>query len=136
MKRFLIATALIAGFAGAAFADEPAPPAGPPPGAPGPWGMGPHGHGPMMPPPFMDRGMRHDHDMFGLFGPTANKNLTPADVKIIAEGILLEHGNHDWTVANVGSANNAIDFSFESKHGDVIATFSVDPATGRMKRLS
>jgi hypothetical protein len=145
MKRILLVPAVLAGLAvvaATAFAADPGAPDQPPgPGAWGPPGQ-PHGPGPMMPPDGWRHGgppgmMWHHHDdKFSLFAHVTNKQLTPADVKIIAQAILLEHGNHDWTVTNVASANKLIDFSFATAHGDVVATFSVDPATGRMKRIS
>jgi len=146
MKRFLLASALVltvaagGGFAYKAAADTtpPAPAdAGPPPGPawpgqPGPgWGKGPGfpgGPGPWG---------HHRDDAFSLFPDVQNKNLGTADVKIIAAAILLEHGNHVWTVSNVtAGADKLIDFSYTTPHGDVIATFAVDPATGRIKRIS
>jgi hypothetical protein len=160
MKRSVLIPALVAGIslAGAsfatAFAADPstsgqgAPGQGAPgQGAPGQGApdQGPlpgHGPGPMMPPggwPHGGPGMmmwHHHDDKFSLFAQVKNKALTLADVKIIAQAILLEHGNHDWKVTNVTSADNLIDFSFATAHGDVVATFSVDPASGRMKRVS
>ena len=153
MKRVLLASAVIlalaagGGFAYQACADTngPPPPAAPghPPGhPPGPWAGGwGHGPGPGFPgwgggPGFGPRQGRH-HDEFSLFARVKDKNLSTADVKIIATAILLEHGNHDWTVANVAAqTDKSIDFSFATAHGDVIATFALDPATGHIKRVS
>jgi hypothetical protein len=148
MKRILLATALVLGVVGVgahayqaaaattADADQPNPP--------GPsWGVGPRGPGPMMPAPGgpmggpMYGGWHHPHDdMFSLFARVQNKNLSAADVKTIAQGILLMHGNHDWTVTNVATASSAIDFSYATQHGDIVATFAVDPASGHIKRVS
>jgi hypothetical protein len=73
---------------------------------------------------------------FGLFARVQNKNLTESDVKVIAQALLLEHGNHDWKVADVSTgADKAIDFAFTTAHGDVVAKFAVDPATGHLKRI-
>jgi hypothetical protein len=147
MKRFLLSSAILlavaggGGFAYKAAADTtpPAPAdAGPPPGPawpghpPGPrWGEG-QGF-PGRPGPW---GHRRD-DAFSLFAHMQDKNLSTADVKIIATAILLEHGNHSWAVSNVAAgAGKLVDFSYTTPHGDVIATFSVDPATGRIKRIS
>jgi hypothetical protein len=152
MKRFLISAALVlalscaGGYAYQALAagDNGNPPDMPGPGGPpgpcgpgwGPGGMGPggpgmkfgHHHGP--------DGWHHEDAAFALFPRVQNKTLTAADVKIIATAILLEHGNHDWTVANIAAqTDKSIDFSFATAHGDVIATFAVDPQTGRIKRL-
>jgi hypothetical protein len=148
MKRIFLSAALIVGLAAAgataATADTPGNPPAPtdaPPPGPGPW---PHGPGTMMPHPGMPGGWpphgpgmwRHHDDMFSLFTHVQNKNLTPADVKIIAEAILLEHGNHSWIVTNVTETNKQITFSFATQHGDTIATFSVDPTTGHIHRVS
>jgi hypothetical protein len=74
---------------------------------------------------------------FGLFAPVQNKKLSDADVKIIATAFLLIHGNHDWSVANVVTqADKSIEFSYVTAHGDVIATFAIDPASGRVQRVS
>lgn len=160
MKRFLLASAAIVAFAtGASFvpvaaADSTATPGGPagacPPGPPlGPWGAG-WRHGPS-PFPGPDRGPgagpdsmagpaeweHHRHDIFSLFAPAQNKNLTPADVKVIAAAMLLEGGNHSWSVTNVAAqSDKSIDFSFATAHGDVVATFSIDPVSGRIDRKS
>lgn len=132
MKTLLLAATILAGGAQLhqAAAQTPAtassvqvfPPPGPPPGPWGPPGMKGHHHG--------------EDAAFSLFPPTPNKNLTAADVRIIAQATLLEHGNHSWTVTNVSAAGGKIDFSYASPHGDIIATFAVDPATGRIHRLS
>jgi hypothetical protein len=161
MKRFLIASAVLlslaagGGYAYKAAADTPVTPAGSPgactPGhPPGPWAAGwgrgpgpgfpgPNG-GPGFGPAFPPGGggwMRHRDDRFSLFARVQNKNLSPADVKIIATAILLEHGNHDWTVADVAAqADKSIHFSFATAHGDVIATFGIDPASGHMTRIN
>lgn len=145
MKNTLLATALFLG--GAVFgahiyrasADTP-PGAPPPPGQnmpppPGPWGM--DHHGPFPGGPFPGGMMDRDHDdAFALFARVENKNLSPADVKLIAEATLLEHGNHSWSVTGVSRSGTDIDFSYATPHGDVIATFSVDPASGHMHRVS
>jgi len=144
MKNILLASALF--LAGAVFgahvnqASADTPPGPPPPGQPmpppGPWGMDHHGPfpgGPDGPGGMMDR---HHDEAFALFAHVDNKNLSPADVKLIAEATLLEHGNHSWTVTGVTRAGQDIDFSYATPHGDVIATFSVDPASGHMHRIS
>ncbi len=157
MKRFLLSTAVVlaltatggAAYKAAADTGPPGPdmsqPPGPPgpdgqPGAPGrgPWGgpghfwgqgWGPGGKG--------GPGGRDRDNKFSLFAPIPNRNLTGADVKIIATAMLLEHGNHSWAVSNtVTEPDKSIQFSFTTQHGDVIATFAVDPASGKFKRIS
>jgi len=161
MKRFLLSSAVILALAGGGYAYKAAadtygdaPPAGPPgacmPGhPPGPWaaewrhGPGPFpgpdggpGFGPDFPPGPGGWGRHHD-DKFSLFARVQSKNLNPGDVKVIAAAILLEHGNHNWTVTNVtAQSDKSIDFSYATAHGDVIATFAVDPASGHIKRIS
>lgn len=112
-----------------------------PPGSPGQWGgpgrgqwsgpgWGQGGRGPG------GRGFGR-RNKFSLFAPATNKNLSTADVKIIASAILLEHGNHAWGVADIAAEpDKSIQFSYTTQHGDVVATFAVDPASGRIKRLS
>ena len=111
----------------------PGPPGGPPGrcGGPGRWGQAAWG-GPGGPGSWPRRGQ-----MFSLFAPVKNKNLSDADVKIIATAFLLIHGNHEWSVSNVvNEADKSIEFSYVTAHGDVIATFAIDPASGRVQRIS
>lgn len=152
MKRFLLPSALVlaltvaGGTAYKAVADTdqgppamsqppgpPGAPGGPPEGGAGPgrWGQA-GGGGPGGPGAWMNRDKK-----FSLFAPVANKNLSDADVKIIATALLLIHGNHDWNVSNVVTEpDKSIAFSYTTAHGDVIATFAIDPASGRIKRVS
>jgi hypothetical protein len=153
MKKFLLSTAVVLAFTaagGAAYkaaADTgpPPPPPGfaPPPGqwngpGRGPWAGGPgHSWGPWGPGGKGQGGGAGRDRKFSLFAPTQNKNLSSADVKTIATAILLEHGNHDWGVSNiVTEQDKSIQFSFTTRHGDLIATFAIDPASGRIKRVS
>jgi hypothetical protein len=150
MKRFLLASGIVlalaagGGYAYQAAADTAGPNATPPDhsacAGPGGWGRGQDFSGGQG---FDRNGFgpggwgRHGHDKFSLFARVPDKHLSTADVKIIADAILLEHGNHDWTVTNVtAQADKSIDFSFATPHGDVIATFAVDPASGHVKRVS
>lgn len=115
---------------------SPGAPPPPPPWAGG-WGPGDkhgmHHGGPPGPGP---EGWGHHDRAFALFAPAPDKKLTPADVKIIATGILLEHGNHDWTVTDVtAEADKTIHFSYATAHGDVVAVFAIDPVTGRVTRI-
>jgi len=151
MKNVLLAATLVAGgaLAGAtltstlahpAAAATPNAPPGPwaPPGPgadprlppPGPWGQ--DGHAPFRP----DMRDHHDDAAFSLFAHVDNKNLSAADVRVIAQAALLEHGNHSWTVTGINPAGQNIDFSYATPHGDIIATFAIDPATGHIHRIS
>jgi len=97
------------------------------------WGGGPHEafrhHMWMM----MMRQHRHD---FGLFYPVADKNLTPADVQIIAQAMLLRHGNHTWKVADVAqNQDKTISFAFTTADGSVVARFAIETETGHLRRI-
>lgn len=92
------------------------------------WGMG------------HDGGRRHhrwmmQHD-FGLFYPVADKNLSVADVQVIAQAMLLRHGNHTWKVADVvQNQDNTVSFAFTTPDGGVVARFAVQTQTGRLHRV-
>jgi hypothetical protein len=72
----------------------------------------------------------------GLIFPAADKNLSPADVQVIAQATLLRRGNHDWKVINVtANEDKTISFAYATADGGVIARFAVDPHSGRMRRV-
>jgi hypothetical protein len=72
---------------------------------------------------------------FALVYRQADRNLSPADVQKVAEAFLLWHGNHTWKVVNVAAASDgAIGFSLATQEGSVIASFTMDPHTGRITR--
>lgn len=127
---------------------QPAPPApavdggpgapGPHPGMPGPGWCRPVG--PVGPMAWMRRWAWHHHPAWGG-GPFAlvyrqkDLNLTPPDVQTIVEGFLLRHGNHTWKVVDVAAAaDGQIGFALATKEGSVIATFTMDPHSGRVQR--
>ncbi|MGH7121584.1 MAG: hypothetical protein ACREFP_21775, partial [Acetobacteraceae bacterium] len=126
-------------------ANPPVPPA---PAMPMPGMMHGEGHGPgprgWMQRPGQEgwmhgRMMRHEAferlKTWGLFHRPADLALTPDDVKIIAEAILLRHGQHDWKVGDVTqNADNTVSFAFVTAHGDAIAHFSINTKTGRISR--
>ena len=115
---------------------QPAPPPQPIDGAPpehhwaGGWGHhpGPDGHG-----------WKHHHDgsrPFALIYRQPDRQLAPPDVQKIVEGFLLWNGNHTWKVTDVAaSADGPISFSLTTQEGSVIAKFTMDPHTGRIKRI-
>jgi hypothetical protein len=112
---------------------QPAPPSATdgPPGRP-PWmGMMHHMH---------DRGDGDRPGMnlrrtFALVYRHEDRQLTPPDVQKIAEAFLLWNGNHTWKVVNVAAASDgSIAFSLATQDGSVIASFTMDPHTGRMTR--
>jgi len=116
----------------------PPPPAGPVAQGPHPGMDGPGWHGPDGPMAWMHRW--HHRPAFGTFAlvyPQKDRNLSPADVQKIAEGFLLWRGNHTWKVVNVAATSDGpIAFSFATPDGTVIASFTMDPHTGRLERTS
>ena len=144
MRKTLLATvaAALIGSAGTgmlmAYA-QPAPPPAPgvdgalPPPHPGwgglmhHWGHGPEGHGPG----------GHGPGTFALVFRQEDRNLSPSDVKTIAEGFLLWNGNHDWKVTDVAPAgDNAVGFALATREGAVVARFTIDRHTGKVTRTS
>jgi hypothetical protein len=109
---------------------QPAPP--PPPGPMGAppmprWGGWMH-HG--------SDGWRHDQPIMALVYRQADRQLSTADVQKIAEAFLLWNGNHSWKVTDVAATSDGpIGFSLSTPEGSVIAKFSMDPHTGRIKRV-
>lgn len=121
---------------------QPAPPA-PPPGSPAappphPGMIGPGWRGPMGPMAWMGRWHHHpEPGTFALVYPQKDRNLSPADVQKIAEGFLLFRGNHTWKVTNVAATpDGPIAFSLATPDGTVIASFTMDPHTGHIRRTS
>ena len=128
---------------GAVDADAP-PPVGPPPGGPMgmvpppvPGAMGWGGHPDMR--PNMRGAMWRMHQMeqtWGLFFNQQDKNLSDSDVQVLAEAILLVHGNHDWKVIDVMDAKDGrATFAYATADGSVIARFAIDRQTGRIDRI-
>jgi hypothetical protein len=73
---------------------------------------------------------------FALIYRQKDRQLAPADVQKIVEGFLLWNGNHTWKVADVAAtAEGPISFSLATQEGSVIAKFTMDPHTGRIKRI-
>ena len=92
------------------------------------WGRGPGGH--------HHHHWNEAHKGFGLFYPSADKNLSVTDVQTIAQAILLRHGNHAWKVANVvQNQDNTVSFAYTTGDGGVVARFAIDTQTGRMHRV-
>jgi hypothetical protein len=71
---------------------------------------------------------------FALVYQQQDRNLTPADVQKIAEAFLLWRGNHTWKVVNVAASDGTIGFSLATQDGSVVASFTMDPHTGRITR--
>jgi hypothetical protein len=119
-------------------APPPGGPMGPPqPGAmprpPGPDAMGWGGR------PDMHGAMWRMHEMertWGLFFNQRDKNLSDSDVQVLAQAILLVHGNHDWKVIDVAdAADGQATFAYATADGSVIARFEIDRHSGRIMRI-
>ncbi len=96
--------------------------------------MGPEG-GPM------GGRMHADHEehremmrAFALVHRSEDRKLTLPDVQKIAEAFLLWNGNHTWKVINVARDGEVIGFDLAAAEGGVIARFTMDPKTGKLKR--
>ena len=102
---------------------QPAPPPNGPGGGPphGPWER-----------PMEQRGemMRN----FALIYHPDDRKLTAPEVKTIAEAFLLWNGNRTWKVSQAVPEGDVIGFDITTKEGSVIAHFTMDPKTGRLKR--
>jgi len=134
------ALAIAGGSAGALVARAAPPP--PPPGFAG--GPGPHGpHGGPGWHHWMHHGPGHWHHRplitpgtFALLFHPANREITTADAQAIATGFLRWNGNHTWKVVDVKpAADGKIDFSYATADNTVIASFTIDSRTGRIKRV-
>lgn len=105
--------------------------------------------GPEMP---MRPGMRHPGSMhrmharpgmhgpfgpgtFALFYRHADRQLSGAEVRKIAEALLLWHGNRSWKVADLVESPDSVAFAFAGTDGMVIAKFSMDRRSGRITRV-
>ena len=117
---------------------QPAPPPGPPPAADGPMAHGRWmGRGPG---PWADH-MRERHASrmqlmrtFALVPRPEDRRLTPPDVQKIVEAFLLWNNNHTWKVINVKQDGDAVAFDLATADGSVIASYTMDPKTGRPTR--
>ena len=104
---------------------------------PGPDGMGWGGRPDMRPdmPGAMWR-MRQMEQTWGLFFTQRDKNLSDSDVQVLAEAILLVHGNHQWKVTDVAdAADGQATFAYATADGSVIARFEIDRHSGRIIRI-
>ena len=122
--------------------DAPPPPPGGPMGAmarpPGPDAGGWAGH-PGMRPDMRGAMWWRMHQMartWGLFFNQQDKNLSDGDVQVLAQAILLVHGNHAWKVIDVAdAADGQATFAYATADGSVIARFEIDRHTGRISRI-
>ncbi len=135
------ALAIAGGSAGGALVAHAAPPPSPSGLAGGPPPQGPHGapgwkH-------WMHRpGAWHHHrrliapGTFALLFHPANRQITTADAQAIATGFLRWNGNHTWKVVDVKQMSDGqIGFSYATSDNSVIASFTIDSRTGRIRRV-
>lgn len=107
-------------------------------------GMGPGMMGERGPGARMDgmrgehRGMgRHGGPFAGFFINRDNKNLTNDDVRKIAEAGLLWFGERNWRIGEVKDAGSrTAEFALTTENGGVIARFTMDRDTGRVRRIA
>jgi hypothetical protein len=141
------ALAIAGGSAGGALVAHAAPPPPPPGGPGGPPPPGPHGgpawahwmhHGPG----HWGPGPWHHHKplitpgTFALLFHPANRDLTTADAQAIATGFLRWNGNHTWKVVDVKQMSDGkIGFSYATPDNSVIASFTINSRTGRIRRV-
>jgi hypothetical protein len=103
---------------------------GPGPGMMAERGRGSHGHGGEM------RG-RMGGPFAQFFINRDNKNLTNDDVKKIAEAGLLWFGERNWRIGEVkDSGSRTAEFALVTTEGGVIARFTMDRDTGRVRRIA
>jgi hypothetical protein len=84
--------------------------------------------------------MRHhraaDQRAFALVYRQADRQLAPADVQKIAEAFLLWNGNHAWKITNVApTSDGPIAFTLSTPEDSVVARFTMDPHSGRIRRV-
>lgn len=74
---------------------------------------------------------------FALVYPHKDRNLSPSDVKTIAEAFLLWNGNHSWKVTDVTQQKDGqIGFAYATANGAAVAHFTMDPHSGRLHRVN
>jgi len=149
MRKLLLAATAAVSFGGLAAAGlfahagaQPAPPAvavdppgsgpsGDGPSAGGGWRMGPHPGG-----PGWHRHAMHGMGTFALLFRPDDRQLTAPEVQKIAEAFLLWNGNRTWKVTEVAAGpDGRIGFAFAAAEGSVIARFTMDSKTGRVRRI-
>ncbi|HVB69653.1 MAG TPA: hypothetical protein VNE67_17535 [Acetobacteraceae bacterium] len=134
------ALAIAGGSTGVALVAHAAPPPPPPGPAGGPPAHGPHGG------PGWAHWMHHGHwrhhkplitpGTFALLFHPADREITTADAQEIATGFLRWNGNHTWKVVDVKQMSDGkIGFSYATADNSVIASFTIDSRTGRIRRV-
>jgi hypothetical protein len=80
--------------------------------------------------------MRERRRVFALINRADDLKLTPPDVQKMVEAFLLWNGNHTWKVLNVKADGDVIAFDLATADGSIIASYTMDPRTGRPTRIS
>jgi hypothetical protein len=80
--------------------------------------------------------MRERRRVFALINRADDLKLTPPDVQKMVEAFLLWNGNHTWKVLNVKADGDVIAFDLATAEGSIIASYTMDPRTGRPTRIS
>jgi hypothetical protein len=80
----------------------------------------------------------HGGGMMGRFFINRdNKNLTNDEVRKIAEAGLLWFGERSWRIGEVRDAGSrTAEFTLTTENGGVIARFTMDRDTGRVRRIA
>jgi hypothetical protein len=65
-----------------------------------------------------------------------DKQLTATDVQTIAQGFLLLHGNHTWSVLNVQPDGENIKFQIATEQNAIVASFAMNRHTAHLERLN
>jgi hypothetical protein len=80
--------------------------------------------------------LREMEQTWGLFFNQRDKNLSDSDVQVLAQAILLVHGNHSWKVVDVAdAADGQATFAYATADGSVIARFEINRHSGRVQRI-
>jgi len=87
------------------------------------------------------RGVKGHGDIGGMMGRffinRDNKNLTNDEVRKIAEAGLLWFGERNWRIGEVRDAGSrTAEFTLVTENGGVIARFTMDRDTGRIRRIA
>jgi hypothetical protein len=83
----------------------------------------------------MQRHRGSNERAFALVYRQADLQLAPADVQKVAEAFLLRNGNHTWKVTDViPTSDGPVGFNLSTPEGSIVAKFTMDPHSGRIRR--
>ncbi len=101
--------------------------------------------GPGMGPPHGPPGAQHERmmrrpggpgsPMGGLIYRREDRALTAPEVQRIAEAFLVWNGERNWKVGEVSEEERVVRFAFTTPEGGVIARFTMDRRSGRVRRV-